>query len=267
MANMLLATPAISDAATLSTVGSEAADMPGSNVQTMQPSEVWRATDTDNAYLEIDLGSAQTFNLVSLLHTNADTDTTWRVRAGDSQAEVQGGSADYDSGTVAFWPGTVELTNWDTTHSLLYLSSTETERWLRIDVNHTGDAYFDAGRLYIANAWQPTRNLLYGYTFPYWKEDVQRQKAHGGPTYPAIRARSLAADFTVRVDTQAEILGNAFEIGLTQGVSEDVLFVVDPAESDYPHHGMVYGLMSQSAPIQVPNKSAWEVTYSIEGLN
>jgi hypothetical protein len=262
---MLLATPVISDAATFGTGGSAAAGMPATNLQTMQPSEVWRATDVNNAYFTVNLGSSLEFNLVSLLHTNADTVTQWRVRAGDSEAEVNA-AGDQDSGTVDFWPGTADLANWPTTHSLLYLSSSWTEQWLRIDVSNIQTSYFEAGRLYVANAWQPSRNQLYGFTFPYWREDVQRTTAQGGATYPVNGSRYMAADFTVRLSSQSEMLANAFEIGLTQGVSEDVLFIADPAEATYPEHGMVYGLINQPVPIRVPNKNKWEVTYAIEGI-
>lgn len=264
MATMLLATPTLSDAAAIVTVGSEATDMPASNLQTMQPSEVWRVTDTGNAYVTIDFGSATTFNVIFLGHTNADTNTTWRIRGGDTEAEVNG-TADEDTGSIDLWPGSADLSDWPTTPAFKYLSSAWTERWVRIDITNISTSYFEAGRLFIANAWQPATNMLYNTQFPSWHEDVQRVYSHGGGVYPAIRSRYLRTSFTVR-STQADILGNAHELGITQGVSEDVLFVFDPAETVYTAHGIVHGIVDQPVSVFVPNRDIWEVTYNIRGL-
>ena len=69
MGNLILATPILSDAATI-TAGTETAAGPVTNLQKMQPTDLWEAATTA-AYCEIDLGAVTAFNLVALLATNA----------------------------------------------------------------------------------------------------------------------------------------------------------------------------------------------------
>lgn len=96
--NWILATPDWSDAATITTNSAEAA-APVTNLQEMQPTDLWASqVGVTTPYLELDRGSAQPWNLVLLLFTNASNSGMFRVRSGPSQASVQGSSAPYDSG-------------------------------------------------------------------------------------------------------------------------------------------------------------------------
>lgn len=84
----MLAYPDWSDAATL-TASNETAASPGTYLQRMQPSEVWRSTDLTSIYFELDRGvDWQRWNLVSLLWSNASEEALWRIRTANSQANL-----------------------------------------------------------------------------------------------------------------------------------------------------------------------------------
>ncbi|MBN8805965.1 MAG: hypothetical protein J0H81_12960 [Sphingopyxis terrae] len=92
--------------------------------------------------------------MCSLINANAQAGTTVRLRLGTSQAQVDGGSAPYDSGAVTF------ISPAETTDSGLYSSFQQFAEidatWWRIDIgNHTGD--FEAASLILGKAVQSSR--------------------------------------------------------------------------------------------------------------
>lgn len=93
---MILASPALSDGATLT--GSARAGAPVAYLQRQQPGEVWASPDLVSTDVRVDLGASREWNLVAMLFNNATGDGLWRVRADDVVGNVSGASAAYDSG-------------------------------------------------------------------------------------------------------------------------------------------------------------------------
>lgn len=245
MGNALFAYP-ISDDATITT-GSEASGLPASNLLTSQPGDKWRATDLNNAYVVLDLGSALEFDLIWLGYTNASSAAQWRVRAAATEAGLTS-APDYDSGTVGFWPQT-GLGDWSFTHGFIHLSTSETRRWVRIDVSDTGngDGYFQAGRLYLSKGWQPATNVSFGFAVGF-VDLGEKGRAGGGQLYAVDRELPRIWQATLGFMTETEAHDNLFDLIRRRRSSRDVLVIKDPAASDHVMENMVYGLMAQPRP-------------------
>src|SRR3546814_236006 len=103
MAGLYIATPVLSDAATLSTTGTVSSTLPLTNLQTMQPGEVCRFTSLTGIMIVADLGSAASINWIELINHNGTSAATWRIRGADTEGELTSDPG-YDSGTVSMWP-------------------------------------------------------------------------------------------------------------------------------------------------------------------
>lgn len=115
---------------------------------------VWRTNGNSSMWARGQFTASQALSMCSLINANAQAGTTVRLRLGTSQAEVDGGSAPYDSGAVTF------ISPAETTDSGLYASfqqfSEVSATWWRIDIaNHTGD--FEASSLILGKAVQSSR--------------------------------------------------------------------------------------------------------------
>lgn len=223
--------------------------MPVTNLQTQQPSQPWRATDLSNAYVVIDLGSAQTINLIWLGYTNASQAATIRYRAATSIANLTA-SPSYDSGSVSHMPNP-SVTFFQRTHAYKWFgSSPKTFRYWRIDISDPGNAagYYQAGRLYMANAWQATRGAKYGGQFEV-KEPQSRLVAGGGQRYPAVRTKTQAQRVMFEYLTEAEMLNSVYQINMLRGISLDVLLILDPDDTTNFMQQAVYGLLEAGQPM------------------
>jgi hypothetical protein len=227
MGNLVIATPVLSDAASLS-AGSQAAAMPVTNLQTIQPGEVWRALDLTQSFVVADLGSAQSINLVSLIATNASAAATWRVRGANSVANLTAAPG-YDSGSISHWPN-AGLGAWSYTNAYLWLGAApQNFRYWRIDVADAANpaGFYQAGRLYLASAWQPSRNFAYGWQILF-QGDGPKSRSEGGQGYALIGARYRTLDLTLKFASEAEMFQNGFELERLRGTSQDLLILKDP---------------------------------------
>lgn len=250
MANLILAMPTISDPATMAAVGSEAAGMEAVNLFKKQPSDLWRATDLGNIWFEVDLGSAQAIRLIALLFTNATSAATIRVRGATSQANLTAAPG-YDSTAVSHWP-TTGLDNWEKTHAILWLSSAQTYQWWRIDVVDAAnpDGYYQAGRLYLANPYQPSVNIQYGWGVGFI-DGSPTSEATDGQLYIDERKKYRVLNFTLDFESESDMYGDntAFDIDLRRGSSRDVLCIVDPEKTARLMDWSIYGRMQGLRPI------------------
>ena len=249
---MALATPVLSDAATLSTTGTVSSSLPLTNLQTMQPGEVCRFTSLTGMMIVADLGSAKAINWVELINHNGTSAATWRIRGADTEGNLTA-SPGYDSGTVSMWPasGKPSDTGLQNLSSLLYLTTAQTYRWWRIDITDAANpaTYWQAGRLYIANAWVPEKNLSYGVQYGFI-DTSQRYRTPGGNTLPINRARLKRVAFSLGFMDEDEAFGKAWPIDLDRGMGKDVSFYENPEATTHRHRKSVYGLLSDMSPIE-----------------
>lgn len=233
MANILLATPILSDAATM-TAGDETAAGPVTNLQKMQITDLWES-DTTTSFVEVDLTAVSAFNLVSLIHTNAAISDTWRVRTANSQAALTSAPT-HDSGTLT-------INDKHATASVFYwISGGLNNQWVRVDIS-TAASPFRAGRLYIADALQPSVNYQYGVADGY-DDDAQIDKTDGGNLIPTSGFNRSVLDFTVNISGETE-RHDIHEFNRLRGASTDVLIVTDPAVTNNKQDYLYYGLLQR----------------------
>jgi hypothetical protein len=146
------------------TTGNERSERPASHLGELDAiGMVWRSNGTSNLWVRGDLGSAKAIDFISVIHANALSGTTIRVRLGDNQAAVDGSSASYDSEALPFIsPSATRADGLYSSH--LELPSAETRRWWRIDIGgHSGD--FEAATLVLGKRITPSRYYSAGFEF------------------------------------------------------------------------------------------------------
>lgn len=148
------------------TTGNERASNPAVNLGRAKAiSLTWKTNGTSNAWVRGDFGQTTEINFAAIIAANAQAGTTYRIRLGMTQSEVDG-TAPYDSGTLTFAP---YLVGSELSHSHLELPSTYSVRWWRIDISgHVGD--FEAATLVLGKAITPSR--YYNFDFERGVEDM-----------------------------------------------------------------------------------------------
>jgi len=233
MANILISTPVLSDAATLFP-SAETTAGPAINLQTMQPTDLWEASG-GAPYIEVDLGSISDFNLIALLFTNATGADQWRVRAANTQGALVSAPV-YDS-------------NYDTVsyvgsegHVFIFESAGITNRWVRIDLITASNPFY-AARLYIADGIQQSINYDFGGEDGY-DDDSLIDITDGGRLIP--NGGTNRSVFTFTLNTKTETERNAIrEINKARGAQSDVLAIRDPEASVNKADVVYYGLLQR----------------------
>lgn len=254
MANFIIAQPY---SATV-TAASEATTMPASNLNRIQPSDVWRSTSLTGQYIEIDLGSAKAVTVVALMFTNLTSGATWQVQAGSTTAY-----SDYDSTAVTAWAGATQ--NVDRPHCFLDLTAAaKTYRYWKITLTDASNpaGYFEAGRVILANAFQGTRNYAYGAGRGF--KDMSTQKdAFGGQMIVEEKAKRPLISFEVPFLTATEAEATILE--LQRNMSGGVLALLDPAANTYRMGRMYYGRLTLE-PVILSAFNVFSTRFTIEGL-
>lgn len=264
---IVIATGALIEAATVTGLGTIAAGLPAANLQDMQPGKVARWESLATIAVRIDLVAAYGINLVALGPHNGSADAEWRIRAGDSEGDADSG-AGYDSMQVSMWPATGRPSGYDGARlwSLHWIPAQSFRYW-RIDVFDSLNAagLFDAGRLIVDAAWQPTKNVRYGWGVG-WDDPSEIVRAVGGQKWPLARNRSRILEFSLGSMSEAEMMANAYEIARLRGKAKDVLVIRDPAATTHLHRQMVQGLLADLPSLVNRTFGLYETNYRIEEL-
>lgn len=259
--HVIIATPELSDAATIMASHVTTAG-PVVNLQRMQPTDLWESTSL-TPYLEIDLGAVSNFNLIALLFTNARQVDTWRVRVADTQADLIADPV-FDSGIVPFSP-------WDTNsparHGFIWRYTGFVNRWLRIDIDSGGnpDGRFVAGRLYVSNAYRPSRNYIHGNAIGFL-DTSPRDRSSAGNTVVNRQGVIPLAEFELALTDEKEYYENTRRIQQLRAGSRDVLVMLDPEDPQFAHDKIYYGLLSTTLRVTNPAYRLFSQRYEIEGL-
>lgn len=262
MGNVVIASPALGEGGAL-TASAAAAGFPVSNLQKIQPRVIWRTPDLTDAWLEMDLGASSPINLVSLIGTNASAAATWRIRTAATQAGLTGGSPDYDSTVQLMW-GAADLSTWDRVNAFNFIAAgAPTSRWVRIDLSDptNTDGYIAAGRLVVSKAFQPTRNLGYGWSVGF-EDDSEADTTDGGNTLVTPKGKRRVVDFELKWGTKADMLGEAFDIDRTRGTSRDIIVIPNP-DSDTIHNEAIQGRMTNLSAISNDAYGIYKKRYQV----
>src|SRR6185312_8005527 len=154
------------------TAASAAAGHPATNLNRLDAIGLTWQTVADVAIsAEGEFTASQVISFAAIVAANAqDGATTWRLRLGNSSAEVEGAGAAYDSGDIPFVATSPRFAPDDGLyHSHLELPSPVSATWWRIDISgHTGA--FEASMLVMGEAVASSR--FYNYDFEQSVQDL-----------------------------------------------------------------------------------------------
>jgi len=252
MANIVIATPLLSDAATLTTAGTVSGTLPLTNLQTYRPSQVCRWTSLTNVSVIVDLGASYAITTVALLFINGTTEITRRVRLADTQANLTASPA-YDS--------TAEVMA-DPSRFVDHFTAV-TCRWVRIDLAdpNNADGFLEAGRLYVDAAWQPDLNVAEGWQFGV-EDDSEIARSLDGGQLVTVRGKRRLLRASFQFQTQDELFTEAYALITERGIGKDLLVIRDPAGTTHRLRQTVYGLLAETEAIthQTADLYAWDFT-------
>jgi len=280
MANMLLAYGNRIDGALLND-GLWTTGLPLVNLQNATLGRVARTQNTalTSTKFKADLGSSKLIRVVAIANHNASLDAQYRMRFSDVS---DFSTLVSDSGWLDVWPvvypfGTVE---WDDdnfwtgqytdeeiegyTNTLIYiLPAAIRARFWSVEFDDTANSagYLQAGRAFIGDAWQPTRNLNVGASITF-EDDTTVQKARSGAEYFDPRRIRRVARFTIKNLEEDEAYGRAYEVMRRSGVSGEVIFIFNPDDTAHAIRRQFLGRLRQLTGIEHPyplnQSTGWE---------
>lgn len=262
MSNLLLAWLNRADEAVL-TAGSQADTLPVQNLQSPHLSTRWRSDGVTTTYIDADFGASVAIGVIALLGTNLTAAATKRIRLSNTAPST--GDL-LDTGTVA--AGISDLYR----NLFHVLAAPVTARYMRLDLDDaaavdpqtgTGAAGFlEAGRLVAAPAFRPGRNYSYEWG-PQWIDPSAKTRSEGGQIFIDRRPRYRALSFALDMLTEAEALGQAFELDRAAGASADVLAIPQP-DGSYLSETAVWGPLAQQTPLLNHAHGLWKKNYTVE---
>lgn len=155
------------DLGTMAT-GNAAAGFPVTNLNRFKAIGLtWRSSGNTNLWARGQFSASQAIDFCAIVAANALPGTTYRLRLGTSQAQVDG-TAPYDSGTLTFISPAITSAD-GLYHSHLEIPTVQNATWWRIDIGgHTGD--FQASMLVLGRRIQPSK--FYNLDFEYGVKDL-----------------------------------------------------------------------------------------------
>jgi len=248
MTNVLLASPELSDNAVIT--GTQGmGDMNVGNLKKRSLKVKYRTSS--EAEINIDLSAAKDVNCVALIGHNGTGSVT--VKAGTTSD-----CTDYTSGSLNLISGD----DIGEDKNLFIHLLDETYRYWKLEISHSGD-YFEAGRLYISNAFIPEKNAEYGFKEGL-KDNSRVTRTMSGEPNPLRRQPFKTVDFSFGFLSRAEA-NSLYDFDKRRGVSRDVLYVFD-ATSENIQRSHIYGLITQLEPIELPYHEIYKKRYQIEEI-
>lgn len=267
MGHIVLATQDLLASATLG-AGPTGTYGPVGNLQRRLPSEPVLLTDLASAYITIEWAEAQPINLIAALYCNATAGAaTWRVRAAATLAAAVSAPV-YDSGSALFAGSDVALRHRSgRRHDWKWLPSGQSHKAWRIDFADAGnaDGALILGKLVIDTAWQPARNISYGWSAGL-VDPSRKPKAELGQYEPLNRRPYMMTQFDLRFGTEAQMWGSAFEIDQKIGTTMPLLAIRDPDAATYRQAKAVFGLQQDLGQLGNPHFNVFDKRYLIEEL-
>lgn len=154
----------------------------------------------------------------------------------------------------------------DRRHGLWWYPAGLTNRWVRIDIDSTGnaDGVFDAGRLVIASAYQPTRNAAYGIAYGFI-DASQRDRTPFGNTITNRQGIIPTLSFDIHLDSEAEFYANTFQLQQERGGSRPVFILAEPDHATLAHDKMYYGLLNPTQRTTNDRYNIFSQRFELEG--
>lgn len=244
--------------------------LPLINVQNTLISMVARTTNTNLAstQLLVDLGdTAPIYDTLALVNHNLSASALVRVT---TSAVADYSVLAYDSGWVAVYPPAFSpaVVAWESDRWyfgpaadadmdkyqrtwVFFTNPIQTARYVKVEFNDTTntDAYIQAGRLLLGQAWQWASNFDYGHSFR-WVDDSVISKSLAGVVYAERRKKRRKFTFNGAFFTDNEAYQNLFEMQRLLGVYGEVLVVPDADDTVNGFRRNFLGRMVTLDPIE-----------------
>lgn len=239
------------------------------NVLRIQPTDRFRSTALNPAFVELDLGSAIAIDWAAILFANVDNNSaTGRLRLATSQANLTA-SPGFDTTATTFWMNAQDYSTWRRVHTFFEFAS-QTFRYARFDVvdSANGDGYSEWGRIFLGV--RSTTCHQYGSSYPAHVEPAERLESQGGTIHPVAHGSPdprgrLHASIDLEFRTQAALHSLLWDLNRRIGTASEVVFVGWP-DTNYEMHTLIYGLFRQAANVSIPKFSTWAVSVELEEL-
>lgn len=284
MSNALIAYQNRADECALSG-GAWSAGLPLSNLQTRVQSNVARSANASPAASQFycTLPKSRSIGVLALCRHSLSRDAAYRIRAYRDGALTD---LAYDSGVLAVWPSvfaSLDLEwgadnwwvgkflaedlvgySWNLIHVLR--SATYARYWRVELIDETNPAgCVQAGRLFLSDGWQPAYNMRYGASLAY-EARTQIEEAWDGTEYFDERAPYRVARFDLGFLSESEAMGRAFEIQRIAGISKEMLFVWNPADTTHLIRRSFLGRARQLNAIEQPYPTIHQTSFEIKEL-
>ncbi|HEX5183572.1 MAG TPA: SGNH/GDSL hydrolase family protein [Allosphingosinicella sp.] len=197
----------------------------------------WRSSGPSNLWVQGNFATLPPIDFISMIHANAVSTTTIRVRLGSSQAAVSG-TAEYDSGVLPFI--SPSITRNDGLYSSHFeIGSPQLYPWWQIDIGgHVGD--FEAAALVMGRKITPANWYAPGYKFGV------KDLATAAPTpygvidrQPGTKFRTLG--FTLGWQSEVEFETLFRPLLGTVGNTSPALWCFDPSATSYRQNKTYFG--------------------------
>jgi hypothetical protein len=252
----------------------EVATSPATNLGTMQPTEACQTTNTTSIFVQCDLGTSRAVKAAGLLYATADSGTTIQYRADNTDPPS---TPAYDTGVVSHqMTGATDA--WDRFHFVDWDASGHSLRFHRFDIAGTHpNAFYRAGRMLLTGTgaarpgFEPTRGAQFGEIEQGWMEEEFTLEGYG-PRYPREFPRAQYLEFSIHSNSKAEVYESAYNLDQRRGRSKDVFVWLEPTETSFPFHNMIYGTMTELGGIEHEYSTAtgdagfWRKRWRVEEL-
>lgn len=282
MGNTLLAFDNLAEGAVLSG-GAWQVNLPLTNLQNEEQGVVARSVDDSEAStrFNVDLQASRMVRAIAIPAHNISLQAGFRIRGGSDPDFVTNA---FDSGELDAWPsiypfGSVPFgaDNWwggkpterdrrGVNPTLVYvLPQSMLVRRLRVEVFDEGnaDGFIQAGRLFVADGWQPSFNVTVGSLGHSWEDQSLLTAALSGAEYADVRAKRRVARVAFEFLTEAEAM-QLFDIIRLVGTTREVLYVHDPDETTHALRRRFLGRLRQLGAVEYPRVASHPNSAAIE---
>ena len=284
MSNMILAYGNLADQAELSG-GGWLPDLPITNIQDRRLEVVARSispapvhTQFDGAFL-----TPRLIKVVALVNHTFGSLAKRRIRLSStpdfSDVVADSGWGDvwptvYPFGTLpwgspSWWTGKYspdQIASYNGT-LVWILPNSVNARFIRVEVDDQNNpaGYVQFGRLFLADGWQPVRNMTYGASLA-WEDRSEVQEALSGAEYFDERGARRVVKFQLPGMSEAEAMAQAFDIQQGVGITKEVLFVWDPDDTVHAIRRQFLGRLRTLSPIENPGPDRWRSPFEVQEL-
>lgn len=282
MANVFIGFDNQADTAVL-TQGSWSTGSPRDNLKDYRVKKVARTTNAlaASTTFRFALASPLHIAVLALANTNASPDATfrWRLFTDNTFTTVA-----YDSGTLpvypqgsAGWSMPWGAANWWTSRPTLgeiaryqrniihVLAPWQFGQYGDFQLTDTGnpDGYFQAGRLFVGQGFQPRRNASYGAALALKSRTTSSRAEDGTPSFNVKRPDlSMAFGFDWLAEYEAQKLLDLQAIADLHG---EVLMLWDHSDPAFQYRKSLLGRLAQLDPISHPQYATWRAAFQVEG--